>query len=70
MRVSRRQIAPGRVVAGREIARLRAPMTVDNFEGIAARPASAGETLVYLLSDNNFNPLQRTLLLMFSLKGR
>lgn len=70
VRVSRRRIAPGRTITGREIARLQAPMTVDNFEGISARPGGAGETLIYLLSDNNFNPLQRTLLLMFSLKGR
>ena len=27
-----------------------------------------GETLIYLISDNNFHPLQRTLLLMFALR--
>ena len=70
VRIPRRAVAPGRLVRGHEIARLQAPMTVDNFEGIAARHGSAGETLIYLLSDDNFNPLQQTLLLMFSLKER
>ena len=35
--------------------------------GIAARRNGAGETLVYMVSDNNFNGVQRTLLLMFAL---
>ena len=69
VRIARRSIAPGRTLTGRQIARLDAPMTVDNFEGIAARPTSAQETLIYLISDDNFNPLQRTLLLMFSLQS-
>ena len=34
---------------------------------LAARTADNGETLVYIVSDNNFNRLQRTLLLMFAL---
>ena len=53
-------------LAGREIARLQPPLQVDNLEGLAVREGD-GETLVYLLSDDNFNPLQRTLLLMFAL---
>jgi hypothetical protein len=70
VRLPRRAIAPGRTLRGREIARIATPMTVDNFEGIGARPGGAGETLIYLISEDNFNPLQRTLLMMFSLKGR
>ncbi|MBT3627577.1 MAG: esterase-like activity of phytase family protein, partial [Rhodospirillaceae bacterium] len=44
------------------------PLTVDNMEGIAVRRDGAGHTLVYLVSDDNFSVLQRTLLLMFELK--
>jgi hypothetical protein len=62
------QIRPGAVLEGREIAEFRAPFTVDNMEGIAARRGPDGETLIYLLSDDNFNALQRTLLLMFALE--
>ena len=53
-------------VAGTEIARLAPPLTVDNMEGIALRRAG-GRTFVYLVSDDNFSPLQRTLLLKFEL---
>jgi hypothetical protein len=42
-------------------------MLVDNFEGIAARRGPKGETLIYLISDNNFRSGQRTLLMMFAL---
>ncbi len=37
------------------------------MEGIAARRGPGGETLIYLISDDNFHPWQRTLLLMFEL---
>jgi hypothetical protein len=43
---------------------------LDNFEGIAARRGSDGGVLLYLVSDDNFLGLQRTLLLQFSLVGR
>ncbi len=62
------EIHGGAVLTGREIAELRPPLIFDNFEGIAARPGAGGETLLYLLSDDNLNPLQRTLLLMFALQ--
>jgi hypothetical protein len=55
---------------GRVIAEFLPPVTVDNFEGVAVRRGEDGETLVYVLSDDNFNPDQRTLLLMFELGER
>lgn len=60
-------IGPGKPLVGDLIAELKAPLTVDNLEGVAARLAESGETLVYLLSDDNSKPWQRTLLLMFAL---
>lgn len=50
-----------------EIARLSDPLTIDNFEGIAVRRGADGETLIYLVSDDNFSNVQRTLLFMFEL---
>ena len=41
---------------------------IDNMEGLAVRRGPKGETLLYMISDNNFSMLQRTLLLMFELK--
>lgn len=58
------QLAAGTAIRGRPLATLRAPLTVDNFEGLAARPVP-GHVRIYMLSDNNFNFLQRTLLLTF-----
>ena len=63
--VPRSTLASGGTVRGRELLHLTPSMTVDNFEGIAARRGPNGKTVLYILSDDNFNPLQRTLLLMF-----
>ena len=45
-----------------------APATVDNFEGIAAVRRPDGGVRLYILSDDNFNPDQRTLLLAFDVR--
>jgi hypothetical protein len=55
----------GRVVDQQE---LRGPLTVDNFEGLAAVPAKDGSIRFYLISDDNFSSSQRTLLLAFDWK--
>ena len=43
---------------------LKLPGTTDNFEGIAAE-RRGDKTRLYILSDDNFNTLQRTLMLAF-----
>jgi hypothetical protein len=48
----------------REITTIRPPLTIDNFEGLAVREED-GRTLLYIVSDDNFSPGQRTLLLKF-----
>lgn len=58
---------PGNVVTPHEIARLASPVAVDNLEGVSATKGPRGETLLWLISDDNFNPLQRNLLLLFEL---
>lgn len=40
---------------------------VDNMEGISAHTNKKGETIITLLSDDNFNGFQRTLLMQFAL---
>ncbi len=67
-RIAAEAIRPGAVMEGEELALFAPPLLVDNFEGIAARRGPGGETLIYLLSDDNFNALQRNLLLMFALE--
>lgn len=58
-------IVPGATLFGTPVAELRLPHSVDNFEGIAARRGPGGETLIYILSDDNRSDFQRTLLLQF-----
>lgn len=58
----------GAVVEGDLIAVMFAGVTVDNMEGLAARRTDDGRTLIYVVSDDNFQrPLQRTLIMMFEL---
>ena len=61
-------IAPGAELAGETIAEFRPPLVLDNMEGISARrDPSLGRTLIYMISDDNYSALQRTLLLLFEL---
>lgn len=41
--------------------------SIDNMEGLSARQDENGRTLLYVISDDNFNRVQRTLLLVFAL---
>jgi len=68
VRVPRNAIAPRRRVEGKELALLEPPLTTENFEGIAIRRGQGRDALIYAISDDNFNPLQRTLLMMFAVK--
>ncbi len=67
VRLSLAALESGEVLDGAEIALLEPPLVVENFEGIDTRRGPNGATLVYLVSDDNFNPLQTTLLVMFAL---
>ena len=67
--IGREEIRPGSALGGRLVAEFAPPVTLDNYEGISAVRDESGETHVYLVSDDNFNPAQqRTLLLMFALR--
>jgi hypothetical protein len=67
--ISAARIKPGARLLDVELAQMAPPLAVDNFEGLAVVPDPAGGWTVYLLSDDNFNLLQRTLLLQFHLKN-
>jgi hypothetical protein len=61
-----RALRPGGTIEGREIAALRPPLTVDNMEALSTTVEN-GRTIVWIASDDNFFPLQQTLLLKFAL---
>ena len=62
------QQAPDVPLDGEIIVSLDSAYEIDNMEGLSVRLGERGETLVYIVSDDNFNrPVQRTLLQMFEL---
>jgi hypothetical protein len=67
-RIATDSIVPGAHLVPEQLALMRRPMTIDNLEGIAARSAADGRTLIYMISDDNYRSyLQDTLLLQFEL---
>ena len=60
------KIARDATVSGEVIATLAPPLLVDNMEGLAITQEK-GRTIIWLVSDNNFNAIQRTLLMKFAL---
>jgi hypothetical protein len=68
VRVAGAAVRPGARVEGGEVLRLESPGLADDFEGLAVR-AGGGAASVYLVSDDNYSPFQRTLLLKFDFTG-
>lgn len=66
-RIPAASIKPHAVLDGPVIAALDPTYTIDNMEGVAARKGRHGETLIYVISDDNYNRLERTVLLVFAL---
>lgn len=69
-RIARDAIRPGAMLDGEVLMQADRGFEIDNMEGIAAhRDPGSGETVLTLMSDDNFMPFQRTLLLEFALAG-
>lgn len=67
-RVAAAQVKPNAVVTGETLMSADMEQDIDNFEGLGVHENAAGETIVTLISDDNFNRLlQRTLLVQFAL---
>jgi len=56
------------VMEGEEIAAFAPPVVTDNYEALAVTQEN-GRTILWMASDDNFSPLQRTILLKFALDG-
>jgi hypothetical protein len=68
-RVDAATIKTGARLDGPEIARFTMHENIDNMEGMALRRGGNGKTLLYMISDDNYNlMLQRTVLLMFEVE--
>jgi hypothetical protein len=66
-RLALSEIAPGAVVDGPAIFNADLSNEIDNMEGIDAHVTAEGETVLTMVSDDNFSLIQRNLLLQFTL---
>jgi hypothetical protein len=67
-RIALASVAPGAVVDGPAIFEADLGVEIDNMEGIDAHVTPEGDTVLTLISDDNFSMIQRTLLLQFTLR--
>tara|TARA_R110000868_G_scaffold53744_6_gene168610 strand:+ start:5953 stop:6942 length:990 start_codon:yes stop_codon:yes gene_type:complete len=65
IRFAEAELAMGRVIEPEVLGELGPDTIADNFEGITAF-RRGGETILLIVSDDNYNPRQRTLLLAFA----
>jgi hypothetical protein len=68
-RIPLKSVMPGAVIDGPSIFEADLADEVDNMEGIDAHVTPEGETVLTMVSDDNFSLIQRTLLLQFTLVG-
>lgn len=66
-RIKADRLQTGAPLQGDELIHLQSPLNVDNFEGLAVFESDTYGNLIYVISDDNFSPLQKTLLLQFRL---
>ena len=60
-------IKPGAALDGPVLILADRANQIDNMEALGVHRNAAGETILSIISDDNFNPLQRTILLRFAL---
>src|SRR5689334_8800363 len=68
-RIALKSFAPGAVVDGPAIFSADLGYEIDNMEGIDAHVTPQGDTVITMVSDDNFSMIQRNLLLQFTLVG-
>lgn len=68
VRVPEARVRPGGRLHGAVVAEWGAPYSADNMEGLAVTRRPDGTVLLWLISDDNRSPVQRTLLMLFRLE--
>ena len=66
-RIPETELKGGSLIQGETLLEADDSLNIDNMEGIAAHRSPTGEIIITLISDDNFSPLQRTLLMQFAL---
>ncbi len=67
-RLNPSELKRGRPIEGEVLLEATDRLNVDNMEAIAVHRSRAGATVLTLMSDDNFNPLQRSLIMQFALR--
>ena len=67
VRVAAPDLYEGQVIEGEELVRLSTLDGVDNMEGLTVERRDDGRLLAHIISDDNYNALQRTVLMGFEI---
>jgi hypothetical protein len=65
-RIVANDLKPGATITGDVLLDATDALNIDNMEGIAVHRSAARETILTLISDDNYSALQRTLLMQFA----
>jgi hypothetical protein len=66
-RIAASELKRGTPITGQVLLQANDSLNIDNMEAIAAYRAPSGETVLTLMSDDNFSAIQRTLIMQFTL---
>jgi hypothetical protein len=66
-RIAASELKRGAPITGQVLLQANDSLNIDNMEAIAAYRAPSGETVLTLMSDDNFSPIQRTLIMQFTM---
>jgi hypothetical protein len=65
-RIVANDLKPGATITGDVLLEATDALNIDSMEGIALHRSATGETILTLISDDNYSALQRTLLMQFA----
>ncbi len=63
-------IRPGAILSGKTLVEADLRFNIDNMEGLAIHQGPQGDFRLTIVSDDNFNTIQRTLMLQFAWDGK
>jgi hypothetical protein len=66
-RISAAELKPGALIKGEVLLEAADNLNIDNMEAIAVHRSASGETILTLMSDDNFSPFQRSLIMQFTM---
>jgi hypothetical protein len=66
-RIKAGDLRPGKLITGEVLLEATDRLNIDNMEAVAIHRGHRGEIVLTLMSDDNFSPLQRSLIMQFAL---